>query len=812
MKKISLDGEWRLERIDEGGAVAEKYSAIVPGCVHTDLKRAGVIGDIFWRDNAESVQWIEKCTWLYTKEFDFDMSADRMKIVFEGLDVYCDIYVNEKHLAFCDDMFVEHEFSLEGFLKSGRNKIAVKLYPPTAMVKDPERYRGAFTTERLQTRRMQCTYGWDWVQRLVTMGIYKSVYIYRDCEQVCDNAYVYTRSIDKYSAQILVSAEFKNYDEGALAEYKITAPSGEVVYKKEAFCNSKSVRFTVDIKDAELWSVVGCIQPIYKLSVSVGENTYETEFGIRTVKIMKLRDEAGSPNYQKCLELQKTESGQCDKTEEFYSFEVVLNGERVMCKGANWVPCEPFASEETEEKITRILELAKSANVNIVRVWGGGHAEKDWFYRECDRLGIMVVQDFFMACGTYPEDQAEFLEKLRREARDTALRLRNHPSLIWWNADNENAEWGDDTLPDYRGRKSAVFGLYPVVHELDWDREIMASSPWGGKPYRSKTCGTTHNTNFLMEIFKYFENDECDDYKEHFKEFSARFVSEEFTFGAVSQCSLERFMNEKDIFETDDMWLYHSKGNPWLPDEILNYCNSFARKVLGEFEDGEDRLFKRQYIQYEWVRVTMELARRNRGFCGGVVYWMLNDCWPAAMGWSFIDYYCMPKASFYAFKKAAADISLSIDCHDEKLFVYLCNDTGESVSRKVSVRAENILSGETVAVEETEALAEANCVTAVELCNVSAGENTVVFAECEDADAFWKSGALRLEKCDLPKIEEKGEGYIVLSAEKYIHAVELCGDMVFEDNFFALKSGERRKIKYRGDGEIKIHAYTLAAR
>lgn len=811
IKKLVLDGIWKLEKLDENDNVLDTYTANVPGCVHTDLKKAGIIKDIFYRDNAEGVQWVEECIWRYTKEFSLKEDVKNTKIVFEGLDVYCDIFVNGKKLAFCDDMFIKYEFSGDEFLHEGKNKIEVKFYPPAAMVKEPEKYRGAFTTERLQTRRIQCTYGWDWVQRFVTCGIYKSVYIYSDSEMVCDNAYVYTQTIDKYSAQISITAEFKNFAEGNLVKYEVIDPDGNIAFGKVAYCNSKNVKFTVDVKDPQLWSVGKSEQPIYKLRVVVEDNTYETCFGIRTVKIMKLKDEEGSPNFIKCKELQQTESGERDHSEEFYSFEIVLNAERVMCKGANWVPCEPFPSEESDEKITRILELAKKAGLNIVRVWGGGHAEKDHFYNECDRLGIFVIQDFFMACGTYPEEQPEFIEKLQAEAEHTVLRLRNHPSLVWWNADNENAEWGDETMPDHRGRRSAVFGLYPVVNTLDYNREIMASSPCGGIPYSAKTVGVTHNTNFLVHVFDYFDKTECNDYKDFFKEFSARFISEEFTFGAASEKSLEKFMSKEDIFETDDMWLYHSKNNPFLRDEILNFCNSFTKAVLGDYTDGADRLFKRQYIQYEWLRVSMELARRNRGFCNGIIYWMLNDCWPAAMGWSFIDYYSMPKASYYSFKKFAEDVIVSIDSNCGHPEIYLCNDTAEKVVKSINIDVVNLVSGESLRNETVELIADANSVNSIVIDNITIEDDVIVFAELDDYRTFYKNGGLKIRRCAPPKVEEVSKRHIVISADEYIHAVELCGDMVPDDNFFTLRKGEKRVVECDStDKKFYINAYTLA--
>lgn len=171
MKRISLDGKWKLVCKEKNINI----DASVPGCVHTDLKNAGLIHDIFYRDNAEKYQWIEHQSWTYSRSFSVEETENSF-IVFEGLDTYCDVFINGKKFSF-DNMFIEHRINADNLLKKGENKIEIIFYPPAKMVEGKEELSGAFTTERLHTRRIQCTYGWDWVQRFVTFGIFRSVYI-----------------------------------------------------------------------------------------------------------------------------------------------------------------------------------------------------------------------------------------------------------------------------------------------------------------------------------------------------------------------------------------------------------------------------------------------------------------------------------------------------------------------------------------------------------------------------------------------------------------------------------------------------------
>lgn len=804
MNKINLNGCWNLYKNDETASIP----ATVPGCVHTDLINNGLIKDIYYRDNADGVQWIENQNWKYERSFTADKIEPGARLVFEGLDVYCDVYLNGVHLGYCDDMFIPHSFDVDGILKAGENTITVCFYSPIEKTKGKPALIAAFTKERLYTRRVQCTYGWDWVQRFVTCGIIKDAYIIFDNSQRCEKAYIYTKSIDDFSAQICVEADFVNVS-GKTAMFEITH-DGKTVYKYEVYADRPMVKFYADIPNPVLWNI-GSDNKLYTLTCTVENEIFTQSFGIRTAKILQLKDEKGSKSYEKCLFLRSTSSGkEYDRNEEFSSFELVVNGKRVMCKGSNWVPCDPFISEETDEKITEILELAREANVNMIRVWGGGVFEKDHFYNECDRLGISVTQDFLMACGSYPEKEDWFIEHLTAEAKHAACKLRNHPCLVWWSGDNENAILGCDSDVDYQGRRSALEGIAPVLARYDYMRPFLPSSPYGGKPYASKTVGTTHNTQFLGEhLFPYMDADDLSDYKEYFKEYDARFIAEEPCYGSADIDTLLKFMTEDDVHNNINMWYYHSKTNPAMHKELMDYCLQFAEGILGKFQDNADRFFKLRYIMYEWMRVTLERARRSRGFCNGIIYWMLNDCWPAAGSWSIIDYYNKPKAGYYSFKRCADAVALSFDKEDGHLYIYLCNDSDEQVSKKVKLMLVDKKSGDVVKTDEVSITAPAQSSQAACADAVLPDDNTVAFAYADDKCAFYKNGNLAIEKCENPEIIEQSESSITLKANNYTHVVALTGG-IFEDNFFFMQKGETRKINILNKtDDIDIISYTL---
>lgn len=815
MKTLSLNGQWDGRCISPDGKENFTFLGTVPGCVHTDLMGSHIPKDIYYRDNVEDCQWIEFCDWEYSKVFQLDSLPTKAQLVFEGLDTYADITLNGVYLSSVNNMFIAYRFDVSKFLRIGENNICVSFRSPVREVQGKEVRPGAFTRERMHTRRIQCTYGWDWVARFVTCGIWRDVYLDWGHSFSANHVYVYTENLWRDMAQIVVQADLENYEAGAVLALKVKDPEGNTVFHHNYFCKEPMIREYINIPDARLWYPLGYgEQPIYTLEIGNKRQT----FGIRTVMIEERPDIVGSDYHQKCLEIKDSASGAVyDKNSEFSGFRLIVNGIPIMCKGANWVPSEPFPSAETDQKITALLSLAKEAGVNMLRVWGGGIFEKQHFYEECDRLGILVTQDFLMACGHYPEEKEEFIEQLRKETEFAAYALRNHPCLVWWSGDNENAVMGYDDAEDYQGRGAIHKGIMPVLAKLDPKRRFLLSSPYGGKLYASKTVGTTHNTQYMgEEIFPYILHSDMRDYKAHFSGLLARFVAEEPTLGAVSLPSLKRFMEHEDIFDSNEMWDYHMKGNPALPFTLFEILKKFAEKVLGGFADGGDRYFKLKYIQFEWVRITMENARRNCGFLNGLIYWMWNDCWPASAGWAFVDYYCLPKASFYAFKRCAGELLVSI--YKSNFYdVYLCNDGIRE--KDVVLSFFYIKNGKMVSVSKQAAFIGGE--TSQIACRIPLSalpEDATLICDASYAGgkdrAFYREGKLHMIRCDTPEITARADNSITLSAKDYIHAVELEGEYVFGDNYFSMFPGECRRISFHPSenaqsSELTVAAYTV---
>lgn len=795
--KLSLNGTWQGRCVTFAGATEFTFEGTVPGCVHTDLAGTRLPADLQYRDNADACQWVEARNWEYTRTFTVEDPAEYTDLVFEGLDTYGDIALNGTLLGSADDMFIRHRFPVGGLLRPGENRITVSFRSPVREVADKPPRKAAFSNyERLYTRRIQCTYGWDWVARFVTCGIWRDVYLESRTGFRVENAYIYTESIYENGAQIVVEAEFAGFEDGGVARLEILDPDGKTVFDRRYFRKESYLKEYIDLPDARLWYPAGYGgQPIYTLRIC--DRCFP--FGIRTVTVRQLPDVPDSRNHDLCLAIKDSPSGRkYDENEEFSGFVPVVNGIPVLCKGANWVPSEPFPSHETPEKQTALLTLARDAGVNMLRVWGGGIFEGRHFYSECDRLGLLVTQDFLMACGHYPEDDEAFLEKLRKETAFAAMELRNHPCLVWWSGDNENAVLGHDEAEDYKGRTAIHQSIAPVLARLDPRRRFMLSSPCGGRTYASKTVGTTHNTQYLgVEIFPYIMDTEMADYKEYFATLLARFIAEEPTCGAVSLPSLRKFMTDGDIFRSDAMWQYHTKSNPALAFTLFDMQLRFAEKILGPFADGYDRLFKLKYCQYEWIRVSMENVCRNREFCSGIIYWMWNDCWAASSGWSFVDYYCLPKASYYSFKRCAGPLLASIENNDG-LRIHLCNDT--RLARQVQFTVSALENGSLRQVCAGEcALGPSGVAVAAVLPESVLPAGGMLICEAvsgHDRDrTFYRAGNLPLVPCEVHW--ERSGNTVTLWADGYVHAAELEGEYIFSDNYFSLLPGEKRTVTCR---------------
>lgn len=427
----------------------EWHDATVPGTVHTDLMANGIIPDPFISQNERAVQWVDKEDWIYETSFDLDSELarqDNINIVFYGLDTYADVYVNDSLILKADNMFRQWEVPVKSLLKPRGNKMSVYFHSPIKVdmpkfeslpfqydACNDQSQNGGIFDKRVSVfaRKAGYHYGWDWGPRLVTSGIWRPAYLKGWSGPVIEDVYITTKNLRKNNASMKAIVEISSDND--YSEMSLTISDNE---SGRQFANSNitlkkglnEISVSFDVKNPKLWWCNGLGEPnLYdiKISLSEGNNKVIDDrnivTGIRKIEVVREEDKDGR------------------------SFYFRLNGHPVFAKGANYIPCDNFLPRVTSEIYHRTVKDAADANMNMLRVWGGGIYENDEFYNQCDSLGIMVWQDFMFACSLYPSE-GEFLDNIKEEAAYNVKRLRNHPSISLWCGNNECLEawynWG----------------------------------------------------------------------------------------------------------------------------------------------------------------------------------------------------------------------------------------------------------------------------------------------------------------------------------------------------------------------------------
>ncbi|MCE5313784.1 MAG: sugar-binding domain-containing protein [Armatimonadota bacterium] len=645
---MSLNGSWQL--ISEG---VDAVTAQVPGDIHSDLLRAGKISDPYYGMNAEDAQWVERKEWRYSREFnvDDDFLQKQTYLEFEGLDTFATVFLNGDEIGQTHNMFVPQGFDVSDKVTVGRNTLEVKFDPAVSVLElmDLSRYEGCFNRDRVGARKMQCAFGWDWTPRLVGAGIWREVRLASYDSVSINNIRVETE-IEGGQANAWVYIEVENHTrEDRRVSASVVISKGENREKIEVTDSVEPfggvIEAVIRIEEPELWWPNGMGEPsLYNCMVGIScegevQDVAETEFGVRDVRFIEL-DENGER-----------------------IFTLLVNGEKVFCKGANWVPADHLVSRVTDERYHELVGLAKDANFNMLRVWGGGVYEGQAFYRACDEMGIMVWQDFMFACATYP-DAPGFNALVADEVRTIVKELRNHPSVVVWCGNNE-CEMDRSPDVDWPG-KSLFHKIIPdVLKGVDCTRPYLPGSPYGGSTGNDPSVGDWHGG-----VWRRIHDEDHMRWLHMIEEEKALFVSEFYGLGSPEIESLREFIPEDRIMPPDsDVMGYHNKdGMPSHKNMI-----ELTRKMMGEFKSAEEFAAYSGILQGELLKAEIEHYRREKWNISGALYWMFNDSWPA-ISWSLVDYYLRPKAAYYYAKRAFEPVIVSFKQLDDRVRVYVTTD------------------------------------------------------------------------------------------------------------------------------------------
>lgn len=817
--RIDLNKNWRISGYGKNGEVIGPINGIVPGHVHTDLLHHGLIPDPMWRDQALETQWIESFDWVYETEFEWPADADRDAAVvyFEGLDTIASIYLNDKPIGTSQNMFIKHSFPVKDVLQVGYNRLRVHFTSVQTYLQDKDigRYVSLFSQDRVFLRRMQCTFGWDWVHRLVSFGIWRPVYL--DCQPngSIQAACVRTLCLDEESAKLSWEVEAMSCVTGNRLYLQLLNPAGNVVWDHVAEFDTdlelNKGEFTV--AKPLLWWPAGYGEAnLYTFRtqlLSSESQIYDErseEIGIRTVEVEQIPDAQGS------------------------SFTVVVNGERIFAKGGNWVPADPFPSAVTKERYEHLLQTLVDGNMNMLRVWGGGTYELPEFWAACNRLGIMVSLDFMMACAEYPEQEQWFIDEMKIEVEAAVKELRNHPSLIFWCGDNELA-MNNNPEDDYWGKHVCALVTEPLCAKLDPIRPFFPTSPYYGRPFNSQDEGDCHYSTWYDVDFILGD---MVDYRERICQGRGRFLSECAVAGSPPLSSLLKMMTKEDVGdETAEIWEFRTNDNPYNgQDELTHYrmLEKTANTLYGKSNDLFLKVKKLEYVQYEFARLKGEHYRRRKYSTSGLLFWMYNDCWPAS-GWSMVDYFRFPKAGYYGAKKAFRPLMISLEDRKEEIGIWMVNDTLEEHHGEIAVRSAKT-GGDDLFSNRFEVCVPSNAAIMVGTLNkeeigLADGASDVVVQaiwhpnreegretaqsttdQVTTDQAVFFDGLPKDLQCTKATLQVRclphdgHSGVIEISTDGYARVVTIEEELLVEDNYFDLMPGETRKIAYKTKSAI----------
>ncbi len=667
MKTISLNGEWKLcgknQVKDE-----EKISleATVPGCVQLDLMKNGYLPeDLYMGENVKEAEKYEPFEWWYEKTFECK-ERENVFLVFEGVDCIAEYFLNDVKIGESENMFIAHEFKVDEYLKDGENVLKVHLKSVLL-----ESYEKEYTIKLLaydsnmesrHTRKAPHSYGWDIMPRLLTAGLWRDVKIEVRDEVYFSQTFFYTPGSFGRFLYVLedTDKEYKNID------IEVNVNCGDSVVSKRVNSVKKFGSVNFDIPDVKLWFPYGYGEAnIYDGTVKIykDKNLVHEEkvsFGVRTVELDR-RDPIGNDKGQ---------------------FRFLINGVEIMCKGSNWVPLDAMHCKD-KSRYEKALSLVKDIGCNILRCWGGNVYEDHEFFDFCDRNGIMVWQDFSMACSTYPEDE-EFKKKLEKEAVSVIRKLRNHPSIILWAGDNEVDSANSRVYnPD---NNSLTREVLPKCIELnDIGRPYLPSSPYlTGEMYkrgeRSQRIGSNVVEDHLWGARDYFKS-------EFYKNSRARFVSEVGYHGCPSAESIRKFITPCNIWPYNNSeWILHSsdqQGN----DARVRLMEDQVRQLFGVvYTNMEDYILASQISQAEAKKYFIERMRVGRPDKTGIIWWNLLDGWPQ-MSDAVVDYYYNKKLAYHYIKKSQAPFTVCADeLKDWNMDIYACNDTLDEKSGHLVIK------------------------------------------------------------------------------------------------------------------------------
>ncbi|MGN7860429.1 glycoside hydrolase family 2 protein [Microbacterium sp. 22303] len=645
--------------------------ATVPGCVHTDLLAGGLIPDPYLDDNEALLAWIGLVDWTYETRFDWTAGGhERHDLVFDGLDTVATVRLNGTIVLEAANQHRSYRVDARAALVEGENVLEVAFRSPIRYANAQSLELGArprpYPLPYEAIRKSAANFGWDWGIATYTSGIWRPVRVESwSVARLAEVRIAATPTVGGGRAEAVVRVERASED--AASSFVLTATLGGSRGEVLLPAGSDTAVLAVEAAGLERWWPAGYgDQPLYDVHVSIREepphvrgdlDAVVRRVGFRTVEWDTAPDADGTP------------------------FTLVVNGQPVFVKGVNWIPDDALPVRVDRARYERRLQQALAANLNLIRVWGGGIYESDDFYALCDELGLLTWQDFLFACAAYPEEEP-LRGEIEAEARENIVRLADHASLVLLTGNNENL-WGHEDWGWKSYLDGATWGAY-YYHELfpALVAELAPHVPYSpGSPFSpAQADGTTPHPNAephgTMHLWEQWNRRDYPTYREHLP----RFVAEFGWQGPPAWSTLVRSVSDSPLTPESPGMVVHQKameGNVKLTNGLLPHFRVPA--------DMETWHWAMQLNQAHAVRFALDHFRSLAPYTMGAVVWQLNDCWPVT-SWAAIDGDERLKPLWFALKAAFAPRVVTIQPRDDGLVAVLGNDTGSDWSGSLAVR------------------------------------------------------------------------------------------------------------------------------
>ncbi|WP_018181122.1 beta-mannosidase [Kaistia granuli] len=791
MSKLSLAGSWMLSN----GDIDALGPSEVPGDVHSALVALGRIESPYAGMNEADLQWVGETSWEIRRDFEVAGSdlADRWAVLeLEFVDTFAEVFLNGAAVATLGSCFLRHRIDVTDALRPGSNEIRIRFSPAGAEAiarakKQPFPIPWSVSNNRVpdlnMIRKPQCHGGWDWGPCLMVAGIYAEpiLHLY-DAARI---EAVQIRQRHHADGTVTAIAEIE-----LLTQADVTVPvtfelAGETIRQtvKVSAEHGGKAELALDIGKPELWWPAGHgEQPLYEAVVGIPGDSVRRRIGFRTLEVVTEKDEVGASMFFR------------------------VNGVDIFAKGANWIPADALPSAITAERIDALLSAAVEANMNMIRVWGGGFYEFDAFYDACDRLGLLVWQDMMFSCSQYPSTP-DFLAEIDAELRYQIKRLSSRPSIALWCGDNEvigSLNWFEISRNN-RDRYLVNYDRFnrvidKAVQDTDPDRRFWPSSPCNGDmdygdAWHDDRSGDLH----FWDVWHSNKN------FEHYYTVKPRFCSE-FGFQSFpSMTGIRAFAGGRENWNaTAPVMEFHQRdgaGNSRIIDTMARYF-----RVPGDFESF---VYLSQLQQALAIETAVRYWRSLKPHSMGALYWQLNDVWPA-VSWSSIDHSLAWKTLHYHAKRFFDPVALAARLLDGELVVRAINDRHQAVVIETRLRSFEL---DGTLIDERHARTSVPPDRAVEIMTIAAPTAQdrfyVIDAKVDGVAAPERQIVVLPDmpkRFDLPaaeiSIDEEGPGRFTLSANAPAFHVRAEAEGIpghFDDASFLLLPGEPRSVTFKAE-------------